>query len=104
MDGWYVRAVAFCNVNKRGGRARTTNARKLSSPLAAAAAAAASREGRAGQGRAGAVDSSSWQAAGRMAPATNGLESFLSGGFGGICLVLVGHPWDLIKVRETWWK
>ena len=26
-----------------------------------------------------------------------GLKSFLSGGFGGMCLVLVGHPFDLIK-------
>ncbi|KAI9004451.1 mitochondrial carrier domain-containing protein [Hyaloraphidium curvatum] len=28
-----------------------------------------------------------------------GLKSFLSGGFGGMCLVAVGHPFDLIKVR-----
>jgi solute carrier family 25 carnitine/acylcarnitine transporter 20/29 len=27
------------------------------------------------------------------------LKSFLSGGVGGICVVLVGHPLDLIKVR-----
>lgn len=27
------------------------------------------------------------------------LKSFLSGGFGGMCLVAVGHPFDLIKVR-----
>ena len=27
------------------------------------------------------------------------VKSFLSGGLGGICLVLVGHPFDLIKVR-----
>eukprot|EP01098_Paradermamoeba_levis_P007529 TRINITY_DN3116_c0_g1_i1.p1 TRINITY_DN3116_c0_g1~~TRINITY_DN3116_c0_g1_i1.p1 ORF type:complete len:317 (-),score=105.13 TRINITY_DN3116_c0_g1_i1:143-1015(-) len=27
------------------------------------------------------------------------LKSFLSGGFGGVCLVLVGHPFDLLKVR-----
>jgi len=27
------------------------------------------------------------------------LKSFLSGGFGGVCIVLVGHPFDLIKVR-----
>ena len=26
-----------------------------------------------------------------------GVKSFLSGGFGGMCLVLVGHPFDLIK-------
>lgn len=31
--------------------------------------------------------------------AESALKSFLSGGFGGICLVLVGHPLDLIKVR-----
>ncbi|KAJ9070332.1 carnitine transporter [Entomophthora muscae] len=29
----------------------------------------------------------------------SGSKAFLSGGFGGICLVLVGHPLDLIKVR-----
>jgi len=29
----------------------------------------------------------------------SGLRSLLSGGFGGICAVLVGHPLDLIKVR-----
>lgn len=27
------------------------------------------------------------------------IKSFLSGGLGGICLVLVGHPFDLIKVK-----
>ncbi|KAK9688496.1 carnitine transporter, partial [Basidiobolus ranarum] len=32
-------------------------------------------------------------------PATSGVKSFLSGGFGGICLVAAGHPLDLIKVR-----
>lgn len=26
------------------------------------------------------------------------LKSFLSGGFGGVCIVLVGHPLDLVKV------
>lgn len=26
-------------------------------------------------------------------------KSFLAGGFGGICAVLVGHPFDLVKVR-----
>lgn len=31
--------------------------------------------------------------------ATSGLKSFLAGGFGGISCVLVGHPFDLIKVR-----
>lgn len=29
----------------------------------------------------------------------SGLKSFLSGGVGGVCVVLVGHPLDLIKVR-----
>ena len=28
-----------------------------------------------------------------------GLKAFLSGGFGGMCLTFVGHPFDLIKVR-----
>ena len=27
------------------------------------------------------------------------IKSFISGGFGGICAVLVGHPFDLIKTR-----
>jgi len=27
------------------------------------------------------------------------LKNFLSGGFGGMCLVMAGHPFDLIKVR-----
>jgi len=27
------------------------------------------------------------------------LKNFLSGGFGGMCLVFAGHPFDLIKVR-----
>lgn len=26
---------------------------------------------------------------------------FLSGGFGGVCTVIVGHPFDTIKVRTT---
>lgn len=30
---------------------------------------------------------------------TSGVKSFISGGIGGICLVLVGHPFDLLKVR-----
>lgn len=33
--------------------------------------------------------------------AVSGLRSFISGGFGGICAVLVGHPLDLIKVRDS---
>jgi solute carrier family 25 (mitochondrial carnitine/acylcarnitine transporter), member 20/29 len=31
--------------------------------------------------------------------AESALKSFLSGGVGGLCCVLVGHPFDLIKVR-----
>ena len=27
------------------------------------------------------------------------IKSFISGGFGGVSLVLVGHPFDLVKVR-----
>jgi solute carrier family 25 (mitochondrial carnitine/acylcarnitine transporter), member 20/29 len=27
------------------------------------------------------------------------IKYFISGGFGGICTVLVGHPFDTIKVR-----
>lgn len=27
------------------------------------------------------------------------LRAFISGGFGGICAVVVGHPFDLVKVR-----
>ncbi|KAL8968874.1 MAG: hypothetical protein Q9183_002265 [Haloplaca sp. 2 TL-2023] len=30
---------------------------------------------------------------------TSGLRSFGAGGVGGICAVLVGHPFDLVKVR-----
>jgi hypothetical protein len=30
----------------------------------------------------------------------SGLKSFLSGGFGGVCIVLVGHPLDLVKVCQ----
>ena len=28
-----------------------------------------------------------------------GIKNFIAGGFGGICLVLSGHPFDTIKVR-----
>ncbi|GAC98894.1 hypothetical protein PHSY_006489 [Pseudozyma hubeiensis SY62] len=31
--------------------------------------------------------------------ATSSVKSFLSGGFGGVCSVLVGHPFDLTKTR-----
>ena len=29
----------------------------------------------------------------------SGLRSFVAGGVGGVCAVVVGHPFDLIKVR-----
>ncbi len=29
----------------------------------------------------------------------SGLRSFIAGGVGGVCAVVVGHPFDLIKVR-----
>ncbi|KAF9958189.1 carnitine transporter [Mortierella alpina] len=35
----------------------------------------------------------------KVAPQTSAVKSFLSGGFGGVCSVLVGHPFDLAKVR-----
>jgi solute carrier family 25 carnitine/acylcarnitine transporter 20/29 len=28
-----------------------------------------------------------------------GLRSLVAGGFGGLCAVIVGHPFDLVKVR-----
>lgn len=30
------------------------------------------------------------------------LKNFLAGGFGGVCLVFVGHPLDTVKVRGVW--
>ncbi|KAJ2588521.1 carnitine transporter [Coemansia sp. RSA 1722] len=35
----------------------------------------------------------------KAASGTSGVKSFLSGGFGGMCLVAAGHPLDLLKVR-----
>lgn len=32
-------------------------------------------------------------------PLATQLRSFAAGGFGGICAVVVGHPFDLVKVR-----
>ena len=29
-----------------------------------------------------------------------GIKSFIAGGFGGICVVLSGHPFDTIKVSD----
>ncbi len=29
----------------------------------------------------------------------SGLRSLIAGGFGGVCAVVVGHPFDLVKVR-----
>lgn len=34
-----------------------------------------------------------------VAKPESALKSFISGGFGGVCCVLVGHPLDLVKVR-----
>jgi Mitochondrial carrier protein len=33
--------------------------------------------------------------------AESALKSFLSGGVGGVCVVVVGHPFDLVKVRVS---
>jgi len=44
-------------------------------------------------------DSSSDLEAGNAKQTTTATKSFLSGGFGGISAVLVGHPFDLTKVR-----
>lgn len=30
---------------------------------------------------------------------TSSLRSLVAGGFGGVCAVVVGHPFDLVKVR-----
>lgn len=30
------------------------------------------------------------------------VKNFFAGGFGGVCLVFVGHPLDTIKVRGVW--
>ena len=30
------------------------------------------------------------------------LKNLLAGGFGGMCLVFVGHPLDTVKVRGCW--
>ena len=34
-----------------------------------------------------------------MSENVNPIKYFLSGGFGGVCTVLAGHPLDTIKVR-----
>ena len=34
-----------------------------------------------------------------MVAETSPLKGFVAGGFGGICVVLSGHPLDTIKVR-----
>lgn len=33
---------------------------------------------------------------------TSGVRNFLAGGFGGVCGVTIGHPFDTIKVRITY--
>ena len=37
-----------------------------------------------------------------MVAETSPLKGFVAGGFGGICVVLSGHPLDTIKVRIVW--
>lgn len=37
-----------------------------------------------------------------MSENVNPAKYFASGGFGGICTVVVGHPMDTIKVRYIW--
>ncbi|KAJ9088834.1 carnitine transporter, variant 2 [Entomophthora muscae] len=39
------------------------------------------------------------EAQGETNNAASSVKSFISGGFGGMCLVMAGHPLDLIKVR-----
>ena len=36
---------------------------------------------------------------GKKSDGNGGIKDFIAGGFGGICLVLSGHPFDTIKVR-----
>lgn len=36
-----------------------------------------------------------------VAEKTSPIKYFLSGGFGGVCTVVAGHPLDTIKVRST---
>lgn len=48
------------------------------------------------------TDSGAAAAAPKTAPkseAMSQLRSFVAGGFGGVCAVVVGHPFDLVKVR-----
>jgi len=33
------------------------------------------------------------------AAAASQLRAFVAGGFGGVCAVVIGHPFDLVKVR-----
>jgi hypothetical protein len=45
------------------------------------------------------LESSMAQEEKQVSSTATSVKSFLSGGFGGMCLVAVGHPLDLIKVR-----
>ena len=36
---------------------------------------------------------------GRQGRSTSGVKNFFAGGFGGVCGVTIGHPFDTIKVR-----
>ena len=35
-----------------------------------------------------------------MAPKVNPVKDFISGGVGGVCLVVAGHPFDTLKVAK----
>lgn len=37
----------------------------------------------------------------KVAEKTSPIKYFLSGGFGGVCTVVAGHPLDTIKVSES---
>lgn len=60
---------------------------------------------------AGAVERSPWEPTGTatdgrtmadQAKPISPLKNLLAGGFGGMCLVFVGHPLDTVKVRGCW--
>lgn len=46
-----------------------------------------------------AVDGNTAIEASASSSAANSIKAFIAGGFGGICAVLVGHPFDLTKTR-----
>ena len=36
---------------------------------------------------------------GQQGRSTSGVKNFFAGGFGGVCGITIGHPFDTIKVR-----